>query len=305
MTRVLALTPARLRALALPRPDAGGSKEDRGRVLVVGGARETPGALILAGTAALRAGAGKLRLATAEDVALSAGVAIPEARVFSLPQTKAGGIAAKAAGQVVRLANAVDALLLGPGIVDEDAATALARDVLAEVDGPAVVLDAGCLPCLAADRGALHRLGGRAIVTPHAGEMAGVMGIARDEIEADPLAVALAAAAELGAVVALKGPDTVIAAPGGKAYRYTGGSVGLATSGSGDVLAGLVAGLLARGAEPVRAAAWGVWLHGQAGNALARRRGTLGFLARELGDEVPALLDRAGRAGRKQEGEGG
>ncbi|HEX8242474.1 MAG TPA: NAD(P)H-hydrate dehydratase [Longimicrobium sp.] len=304
MTRVLALTPARLRALALPRPDAGGSKEDRGRVLVVGGARETPGALILAGTAALRAGAGKLRLATAEDVALAAAVAVPEARVFSLPRTKAGGIAARAAGEVVRLANAVDALLLGPGIVEEDAASALARDVLAEVDGPAVVLDAGCLPSLAADRGALHRLGGRAVVTPHAGEMAGVMGIGRDEIESDPLAVARRAAAELGAVVALKGPDTVIAAPAGDAYRYAGGKVGLATSGSGDVLAGLVAGLLARGAEPVRAAAWGVWLHGQAGNLLARRRGSIGFLARELGDEVPALLDRAGRTGRKQEEDG-
>lgn len=294
MTRALPLTPARLRALALPRPDAGGSKEERGRVLVVGGSRETPGALILAGTAALRAGAGKLRLATAADAALPAGVAVPEARVFSLPQTRSGGIAAKAADEVLRLAAAVDALLLGPGIVEEDAATALARAVLAEVDGPAVVLDAGCLPCLAADRGALRRLGGRAVVTPHAGEMAGVMGIGKEEIEADPLAVATRAAAELGAVVALKGPDTLIAAPDGRAFRYADGRVGLATSGSGDVLAGLVAGLLARGAEPVRAAAWGVWLHGEAGNLLARR-GALGFLARELADPVPALMERPGR----------
>ncbi|HEX6747400.1 MAG TPA: NAD(P)H-hydrate dehydratase [Longimicrobium sp.] len=295
MTRAPALTPARLRALPLPQPDADGSKEERGRVLIVGGGRETPGALLLAGSSALRAGAGKLRLATAEEAAIPLAVAIPEARVFSLPRTKAGGISAEAAGEVVRLAGEVGALLLGPGMVEEDEATALARAVLAEIDGPAVVLDAGCLPCLAAKRDALHRLGGRAVVTPHAGEMAGVLGIERAEVERDPLAVALSAARELGAVVALKGPDTYVAAPDGRAFRYTGGQVGLATSGSGDVLAGLVAGLLARGADPLRAAAWGVALHGEAGNALARRVGPLGFLARELPDEVPALLQRLAR----------
>jgi hydroxyethylthiazole kinase-like uncharacterized protein yjeF len=290
--RALPLTPARLRALAPPPADERGSKEERGRVLVVGGARETPGALLLAGTAALRSGAGKLRLATAESVAVAAGVAIPEARVFSLPETKSGGISAKAAGEVIRLASAVDALLLGPGIVEEDQATALARAVLAELDGPAVVVDAGCLACLSEDAAALRGLGGRAVITPHAGEMAGVLGMEKEEVEADPLAVALRAAEELGAVVALKGPDTLIAAPDGRAYRYPGGRVGLATSGSGDVLAGLVAGLLARGAEPAGAAAWGVWLHGEAGNALARRVGPIGYLARELPAEVPRLLQR-------------
>jgi len=290
--RALALTPARLRALAPPAPDERGSKEERGRVLVAGGSRETPGALLLAGIAALRAGAGKLRLATAESAALAIGVKIPEARVFPLAETKGGGISPKAAGEIVRLVNAVGALLLGPGIVEQDAATGLARAVLAEVDGPAVVLDAGCLLCLAEERGLLHRLGGRAVITPHAGEMAAVMGMEKEEVEADPLAVARRAAEELGAAVALKGPDTVIAAPDGRAYRYSGGRVGLATSGSGDVLAGLIAGLLARGAEPVAAAACGVWLHGEAGNALARRVGPIGFLARELPAEVPRLLAR-------------
>ncbi|HSU17686.1 NAD(P)H-hydrate dehydratase [Longimicrobium sp.] len=292
MTRALPLTSARLRALAPPSPDERGSKEERGRVLVAGGARETPGALLLAGTAALRAGAGKLRLATAESVALAAAIAIPEARLFPLAETKAGGISPEAAGEIVRLANAAGALLLGPGIVEPDEATALARAVLAEVDGPAVVLDAGCLPCLADERGLLHHLGGRAVITPHAGEMAGVMGMEKEEVEADPLAVARRAARELGAAVALKGPDTIIAAPDGRAYRYAGGQVGLATSGSGDVLAGLVAGLLARGADAAGAAAWGVWLHGEAGNALARRVGRIGFLARELPAEVPRLLQR-------------
>jgi ADP-dependent NAD(P)H-hydrate dehydratase len=294
VTRALPLTPARLRTLPLPEPDARGDKEERGVVVVAGGARETPGALLLAGTAALRAGAGKLRLAAPEGIAPAVGVAVPEARVFPLAETKAGGIAPKAADAVIRLAAEAGALLLGPGIVDPDAATALARGVLAEVEGAAVVLDAGCLACLGPDRAALHRLRGRAVVTPHAGEMAGVMGMERGQVEADPLAVARRAAEELGAVVALKGPDTILAAPAGAAYRYEGGRVGLATSGSGDVLAGLVAGLLARGAEPLAAAAWGVWLHGEAGNVLARRA-PIGFLAREFPDQVPALLHRLTR----------
>lgn len=294
--RAIDLTPETLRSIPLPEPDESGSKEERGRVLIAGGSRETAGALLLAAEAALRAGAGKLRLATAQGIAAAIGVATPEARVFSLFETPAGGIAARAADEVLRLASGVDALLLGPGMVEEFAATSLAAAVLAKVDGPAVLLDAGCLPCLSADRGALQRLRGRAVITPHAGEMAKVMGMKREAIEADPLAVARRAADELGAVVALKGPDTFVAAPGGEAYRYTGGRVGLATSGSGDVLAGIVAGLLARSAEPVRAAAWGVWLHGEAGNRLVRRIGRIGYLARELAGEVPALMDASGPA---------
>jgi NAD(P)H-hydrate repair Nnr-like enzyme with NAD(P)H-hydrate dehydratase domain len=120
--------------------------------------------------------------------------------------------------------------------------------------------------------------------------MATMLGVERDEVVADPRAVALRAARELGAVVALKGPTSTIAAPDGTLYEYRGGSVGLATSGSGDTLAGVVAGLAARGASPAQAAAWGVYLHGEAGNVLARTIGRVGFLARELLDEVPKLM---------------
>ncbi|HEX8432921.1 MAG TPA: NAD(P)H-hydrate dehydratase, partial [Longimicrobium sp.] len=117
----------------------------------------------------------------------------------------------------------------------------------------------------------------------------------RDAVEADPEGTARRAAERFEAVVALKGAATVIVAPDGSAFRYEGGGVGLGTSGSGDVLAGLVAGLLAGGADAVRAAAWGVFLHGEAGNELARRFGAVGFLARELAREVPAILHRVTR----------
>jgi ADP-dependent NAD(P)H-hydrate dehydratase len=285
-----ALTPARLRRMPLPRPDAGGDKEDRGRVLVAGGERQNPGALVLAGTAALRAGAGKLRLAAPASIAVALGVAVPEARVMPLAETKNGAISPRAARELAALADAVDAFLLGPGMIDEAGATPLTRAVLARLQRPAVVLDAGCFPCLAENRNALRHLNGRVVITPHAGEMARILDLEKEAVEADPLAIARRAAEELGAVVALKGATTFIAAPDGEAYRYDGGDVGLATSGSGDVLAGMVAGLLARGATPMRAAAWAVYIHGEAGNVLCKSYGGIGFLARELLGEVLRIM---------------
>lgn len=289
-----ALTPARLRRIPLPRPDEGGDKEERGRVLVAGGERQNPGALLLAGTAALRAGAGKLRLAAPGSIAVPLAIAVPEALVVALAETKDGAISPRAARALAEQAERADAFLLGPGMIDQASATPLTRGVLERLDGPAVVLDAGCFPCLAEGRGALRRLAGRAVITPHAGEMARILEMEKDEVAADPLAVARRAAQELGAVVALKGAATFIVAPDGEAYRYDGGSVGLATSGSGDALAGIVAGLLARGAAPVRAAAWAVYLHGEAGNAMAKARGPIGFLAHELLAEVPRIMGGLG-----------
>lgn len=292
-----ALTARRLRQMPLPVPDADGDKEDRGRVLVVGGAREVPGALVLAGTAALRAGAGKLQLAAPAAIAVAVGVAVPEARVFALPESAGGGIDPAAADEVAGRAEDAEALLLGPGLMDPPAALALTAAVLARLRAPALVLDAGALPALGEDRDGLRRLGGRAVVTPHAGEMATLLGVGREEVDADPEGAARRAAVRLGAVVALKGPRTFVVSPGGDAFVYDRGRVGLATSGSGDSLAGIVAGLLARGADPLRAAAWAVYLHGEAGNVLTRRRGALGFLARDLLDEVPPLLERLGGGG--------
>ncbi len=288
--RARAVTPALLRRLPLPRPDDRGDKEDRGRVLVVGGAAEMPGALVLAGVAALRAGAGKLQLATVAEVAGMVAVTVPEARVRALAATEAGGVAPDAAAGLAEWVRGAHALLVGPGMVDPEATAALTRRLLAEVEDGVVVLDAEAMACLAGTRDALHRLRGRAVVTPHAGEMASLLGMTKEEVADDPLATARRAAAELRCVVALKGSATHVAAPDGEAFRYASGGVGLATSGSGDTLAGIVAGLAARGADPLRAALWGVALHGGAGNVLARRVGPLGFLARELLDEVPGVM---------------
>jgi hydroxyethylthiazole kinase-like uncharacterized protein yjeF len=285
----------------LPQPDEGGSKEERGRVLVVGGAPEMPGAVILSATAALRAGAGKLRIATCGSIAQLIAVEIPEARVFALGETEAGAIASSAAARVVEWTRETQSLLIGPGMVEEEAIRPLLEAILQGISETTIVIDAIPLKCLAGNRECLRSLGGRVILTPHAREMAEMLGTSEEEVRRNPLKTALDAATELGAVIALKGRETFIVAPDGTAYVNRAGNVGLATSGSGDTLSGIIAGLAARGAGPLQAAAWGVYLHASAGDQLARRMGRLGFLARELLAEIPALMSKLSdeRKGRK------
>jgi ADP-dependent NAD(P)H-hydrate dehydratase len=293
MTAIMAET---LRALPIPAPGEGGDKDARGRVLVAGGSRQVPGGAVLAAEAALRAGAGRLRVATGREIAVPMAFRLPEARVIDLPETDAGDIAPSAAAKLANAAMQVDSLLLGPGMMDANAAAALVQGVLARMDpqrAPQLALDAGALCGQDVLREALRPYAGRAVLTPHAGEMASILGVGRDAVEADPIGTGRHAAALLQAVVVMKGARTHVVSPAGDAWSYTGGSVGLATSGSGDVLAGLLAGLLARGAPPVSAAVWAVWLHGEAGASLAQRIGPIGFLARELAAEIPRLMAQA------------
>lgn len=261
--------------------------------MVVGGERSTPGAVVLAATAALRAGAAKLQIATAESVAPFLGVAVPEALVISLAETRRGAIHRRAAAALAARAAEADALVIGPGMLDHDATTDFLKALFERMErGPALVLDAGAVSTLNGNGSLLARHDGRVVLTPHAGEMAALLGEDRDAVLRAPLRYARAAAKTYSAVAALKGSDTIVAAADGKAWRYTDGDVGLATSGSGDVLAGIIAGLAARGADTATAALWGVFLHGEAGNVLAARQGRIGFLARELAAELPALMER-------------
>lgn len=249
-----------------------------------------PGAIILAGTAALRAGAGKLQIGTCRSVATAVGVAIPECLVYGLPETRAGGINASAAEAIAQYANQARVALIGPGMVDLTAIQRLMRRLLPQIEDTVLVLDAMAMETAVKQAELIRRLGGNAIVTPNAVEMANMLGIVKDEVHAEPLETARRSAAMLRAVVALKGSETFIAGPDGEAYHFTSANIGMATSGSGDTLTGVVAGLAARGAPPIQALAWGVYLHGTAGDRLAQRMGRLGFLMRELLAEIPALM---------------
>lgn len=274
-----------------PSPKQGGDKEERGRVLVIGGGRELPGAVILTGTAALRAGAGKLQIATAESVAAAVAASVPESRVFALPETRTGSVALGAVKKLEEHIGDAQSVCVGPGMIEEVAVTRFVKGVLKHCVSVAVVLDAGAVACLAGSAELLRPLRGRAVLTPNAEEMANILGLEIEEVKREPLRTARRAADELGAVVVLKGRETFIVGPGGETYSNRAGNVGLATSGSGDVLSGIIAGFVARGAAPLDAAAWGVYVHALAGDRLAEITGGLGFLARELLGEIPRVTN--------------
>jgi ADP-dependent NAD(P)H-hydrate dehydratase len=274
-----------LRRWPLPDLSDGESKEDRGRVLVVGGGREIPGSVLLAAHASLRSGAGKLHVALPEPAAVLLALALPEARVTGLVMTPRGEIAA-ADEDLLTASSACDALLVGPGMAATDTARRIATELVSRA--PAAVIDAGALGA------ATH---GGAVITPHFGEMANLSNCSKEEVTRRPDQLARQHARDRNVVVTLKGATTYIANPTGTLWVHRGGTIGLGTSGSGDVLAGVIAGLIAQGAQPDQAAVWGVVLHGAAGNRLSERIGPLGFLAREIADEIPrlrALLARAG-----------
>jgi len=295
-----------LRGWPLPMPSSEGDKETRGHVLILGGSCDMPGAVILAATAAMRAGAGKLTIATGRSVAQLVALAIPESRVLGLAENAAGGFTVEAVAALDPLADKINAILVGPGMQDEAATARLVHALLPRLEGSdtSVLLDAEAMGAIlrapaaggANDEDPVNppfRFNVPVLLTPHAGEMAHLTGIDKDAILAAPDRHALEAAQRWNAVVALKGARTVIAAPDGTLWQHEGGNVGLATSGSGDVLAGIIAGLAARGAGLAQAASWGVALHARAGERLAERLGRLGYLARELPDEIPALMEQA------------
>ncbi len=275
------VTPSLLRQW--PLPDPGSSKYGRGQVLVVGGAARTPGSVLLAGEAALRVGGGHLQLAVAESAAAALAVAVPEAGVIPLAQTATGSVRGSAADRLSDAA-AADVVLVGPGLDDAEQAADLLRTVVPLLaDEAVVVLDAyalGVLPGLDDVQSALR---GRLVLTPNSEEARRLLG----DVPDDAARGAARAAERYGAVVSTSG---YVAAPGGRCWQVSTGHTGLGTSGSGDVLAGTVTGLLARGADLDQAACWGTHLHAASGDRLAARQGPLGFLARDLLGELPLLL---------------
>jgi ADP-dependent NAD(P)H-hydrate dehydratase len=277
------ITPQLLREWPLPVPE--GDKASRGTVLVVGGARFTPGAVLLAGVAALRAGAGVLQLAVSESTAASLSIQVPEALVIGLPETRDGSVAGRPPDRLADLVGSAAVVAVGPGLDNVDETQALLRYVLDTAGAEtAVVLDAYALGALSRDPDLLAGRTRPAVLTPNRTEAGYLLG----REPSDDLAGAATAVAEhYGAVVSLRGH---IAAPDGRRWREEGGDTGLGTSGSGDVLAGIVAGLLSRGADPPQAACWGAYAHAASGQRLAPRFGRVGFLARELLEEVPRAL---------------
>jgi ADP-dependent NAD(P)H-hydrate dehydratase len=313
-TAATLITPTLLRSW--PLPSAGSDKYSRGAVLVIGGGRRTPGAALLAGTAALRAGAGRVTLAVAESVAVQLAVTLPEAGVIGLPESAGGSVGDAGLENVLADFDAADAVLLGPGLDDIEQTEALLRGLLRHEssrdpgDAPTVVLDAYALGALPRLLDELSPWAGRLILTPNPTEAGILLGRDIGDLAADVVEVARKYRAVVscqgviarppragshgagnpdggspdGGTSGADGPDT------GDHWEITTGYGGLGTSGSGDILAGAIAGLRARGTSDAQAACWGTHLHATAGDRLASRVGSLGYLARELADELPPLM---------------
>lgn len=287
----VALDAALLRAWPLTIED-GSDKFERGSVLVVGGSASTPGAVELAGIAALRAGAGRLQLATVASARPALAIAVPEARVDALGETEDGSIDATGGlGAIEEQVARADALVLGCGMTDaRHTAALIARLVPLVGDQSVVVIDAQGLACLA-DLGpdVVACLHGRLVLTPNRGECRRLaLAVAGEGADDRPNAEQAAIVADrFGAVVSVFGH---VAAPDGRAWCDDRSVVGLATSGSGDVLAGLIGGVAAACGDAAQAACWGTFAHLSAGASLATGVGPVGFLAREIAAEAAAVL---------------
>ncbi len=280
---------------ALPRRGADSTKFSSGHVLVAGGSRGLTGAPRMASYAAMRAGAGYVTAcvpASLQTVVASAGPS--ELMTRGLPDDN-GGLSADGAEGVLEAVKRGSALALGPGLGRSDGAFAFARRLAHEAD-VALVLDADGLN---AHAGRLSELAGRSastVLTPHAGELGRMLELDSEEIERERLRYVRATAEQAGAVVVLKGDDTLIADPSGWVAVSSGGSPALATAGTGDVLTGVIAALLSQGLDPFTAAAAGVWLHAAAGREAARRQGAAeGVIASDVIAALPAA--RAGKTG--------
>ncbi|KQT98673.1 carbohydrate kinase [Sanguibacter sp. Leaf3] len=288
------MTPAVLRSWGLPTE--AGSKYDRGTVLVVGGAAGTPGAAMLAGISALRVGAGRLTLAVAEGVAAAVAVAVPESGVVPLPQSEDGTVLGSDAGRLETEASSSDVVVVGPGLDDADETAELLRGLVPLLgDSTVLALDAYALGVLPGLGDLLDPLRGRIVLTPNPTE-AGLLlggdpgddsGSDGSEDEPDVAEQTTSIARRFGAVVSCQG---IVADPDGGLWEGTTGTSGLATSGSGDVLVGAIAGIAARSVPLDQAACWGTHLHAVSGDRLAASVGTVGYLARELAEQLPHAL---------------
>lgn len=280
--RTDSVTPRMLREWRLPEP--GSSKYERGRIVVVGGSVHSPGAAQLCGLAAMRVGAGRLTLGVADAAAVGLAVVTPEAGVYGLATSDSGSVRGTDLSVLASELEKADAVVVGPGLDDPEATEHLLRGLLPMLgDRTLLVVDAfalGSLPQLGTE---LEPLAGRLVLTPNDSEAELLLGRPLDDVTEDSASLAQ----RFHGVVAC---HDVIADPDHGSWRIETGHSGLATSGSGDVLSGVVGGLLARGATPSQAACWGKYVHASAGERLAARVGRLGFLAREILPELPAVL---------------
>jgi NAD(P)H-hydrate epimerase len=273
---------------AIPRRGRESTKFAAGSVLVCGGSTGLTGAPCLAAEAAMRTGAGYVTALVPASLNLVFETRLLEVMSVPLPDRE-GALEPAAIDTVIERCERADALILGPGLGRADGTLELARAIAQRAPVP-LLLDADGLN---AHAGELHTLASRdapTVLTPHAGELARLLGVDSAEVGAHRLRKARDAAKLANAIVVLKGDDTIVATPEGEAAISAGGAPALATAGTGDVLSGVIAALLAKRLQPFQAAAAGVFAHAGAGRIAASEIGDEGVIARDVIERLPAAL---------------
>ena len=278
-------------------------KGDFGHALVIAGSRGKGGAARLAALGALRAGCGLVTAAV--PAGLQAGMVsrAMEAMTEGMPETPPGTLAASALPLLLQAARRKQAIAIGPGLTSHPETEKLIRALVPRLEVP-VVLDADGINAFAGEAGSLSGRRRPLVLTPHPGEMARLLGMTTAEVQSDRVGLARAFARRHACCLVLKGHRSLIATPGGRVLVNPTGNPGMATGGSGDVLAGLLAGLLAQGIEAENAVKIGVYLHGLAGDLAAAEVGEMPLIARDILARFPAALARLQRA-RAGSGAGG
>jgi ADP-dependent NAD(P)H-hydrate dehydratase / NAD(P)H-hydrate epimerase len=275
-------------AREIPRRGAESTKFAAGSVLVCGGSLGLTGAPSMASEAAMRAGAGYVTALVPQSLNLVFETRLLEVMTVPLPDQD-GALTEAAAPRVGERSQRADALILGPGLGREPGALALARRLAAESKLP-LLLDADGLNAHAEALDSLNRREAPAVLTPHAGELARLLGTESAAVSARRLHSAREAARQAAAIVVLKGDDTIVARPDGVAAVSRGGAAALATAGTGDVLSGVIGAYLAKRMDPFTAACAGVLVHATAGRMAAERLGAEGVIARDVIEALPGAL---------------
>jgi len=267
----------------LPERDPWGHKGSFGKVLLLCGSRGFTGAAYLAAMGALRVGTGLVFAGVPESIYPIEAVKMTEPVVFPLPEED-GKLSAQAVEPILGRLLGMDAVLIGCGLGISEGTRAVVKAVLETTKCP-VVLDADGISLLSGHMDILRGRRAPTVLTPHDGEFARVGGV----IGEDRMASAAEFARENGCVLLLKGHQTCVT-DGKVGYRNRTGNAGMAVGGSGDVLAGMIVGLLGQGMEPLEAAACGTWLHGAAGDLCARALGQRAMLPTDMLEALPRLL---------------
>lgn len=269
-------------------------KGNYGKFLNIAGSADMCGAAIMSTLAGMRVGAGLTTLATTRFVASIVAPSIMEATTFSLTANESGTMSSENIETIAEQLGKATACLVGCGMNSNESTKQIVKYIVENADCD-IVLDADALNVISEDLTVLNNLSTSVIITPHVAEMARLTSLSVEQVQKNIMETAKTFAIEHGVIVVLKTNRTIIAVPNGDIFQNTTGNAGLAKGGSGDVLAGMIAGFLAQGMSASDACVCGVYLHGLAGDSLSQRMSQYSMLARDVIEEIPIVLKKLDR----------